>query len=354
MHPVHDRVLAFIAAPEACDFDSLALDVFAHQFEAIEPYRRVCERRGVVPGSISSWTEIPAVPAQVFKEIELACGPVERRFRSSGTTRGPQARSTHAVPDLRLYRASARAGLKRFLFPDLPSMRLLSLIHPLEERSESSLAQMVAWAFEDFAADGSAYAVEAGELRLERAAEVVRASERDGAPLCILSTTAALLLFLDFCRERGWSFRLPHASRLMDTGGAKGVARPVSRNGLHHAVWGALAIPGYFFTNEYGMTELASQAYENVIADRVAGRFSRRALVSAPWLRTRILDPLTLFEARRGERGLLCHCDLANAGTALAVLTEDIGIAADDGYHLVGRASGADLRGCSMVWDDQS
>jgi len=353
MHPVHDRVLEFIAAPETGDFDALALEIFAHQFEAIEPYRRVCERRGALPGAVASWADIPAVPAQVFKEVELACGPAERRFRSSGTTRGPSARSTHAVPDLRLCRAAARAGLKRFLFPDLPSMRLLSLIHPAAERPESSLAQMIARAFEDFAADGSAYAVEEGQLRLERAAEVVRASERDGAPLCLLSTTAALLRFLDFCRERGWSFRLPHASRLMDTGGAKGVPRPVSRNGLHHAVWSALAIPGYFFTNEYGMTELASQAYENVVADRVAGRFSRRALVSAPWLRTRVLDPSTLREARRGEPGLLCHCDLANAGTALVVLSEDLGTAGEDGFHVIGRAAGAELRGCSLVWEDQ-
>lgn len=351
MHRVHERVLEFIAAPEQDDFDALALEIFRHQFASIEPYRRVCERRGATPDAVASWQDIPPVPAQVFKEVELACGPVERRFRSSGTTRGASARSTLAVPDLRLYRASAVGGLKRFLFPDLPSMRLLSLIHPAAERPESSLSQMVAWAFEEFAAAGSAWAVEGGELRLEIAADCVRASESDGAPLCLLSTTAALLRFLDFCRERGWSFRLPHASRSMDTGGAKGLTRPLSRNGLHHAVWNTLAIPGYFFTNEYGMTELASQAYENVIADRVAGRFSHRALVSAPWLRSRVLDPLTLREARRGERGLLCHCDLANAGTALVVLTEDVGSADADGYRVLGRAAGADLRGCSLVWE---
>ena len=343
-------MLGFIEAPESDDFGALALEVFRHQLESIVPYRQYCERRGVGDDSVRDWSEIPPVPAQVFKSIELCCAPPERRFLSSGTTRGAVQCSAHAMADLRLYRASARAGLKRFLLPDVPSMRLLSLVHPVAEKPESSLAQMVAWAFDDFAGGGSSYAAEGGELRLEHAAEMIRTSERDGEPLCILATTAALTRLLDFCGERGWVFRLPHASRLMDTGGAKGVARPLSRNGLHHAVWNALAIPGYFYTNEYGMTELASQAWENVIADRVAGRFSKRALVTPPWLRVRVLDPVTLAEVPAGERGLLCPYDLANADSAVAVLTDDVGVAADDGFRVLGRATGADLRGCSLVW----
>jgi hypothetical protein len=350
VHSVHDRVLDFIAAPALGDFGALALEVYRHQFDTIEPYRRFCERRGAVPGRVGSWTEIPPVPVQVFKEVELCCGPPVRRFRSSGTTLGPEKRGIHALPDPRLYRASARGGIARFLFPDVASMRILSLIHPPAERPDSSLVQMVAWAMEDYATEGSAWAVEGGELLCDRAAAVVRQSERDGAPLAILATTAALLRFLDHCREHDWAFRLPHGSRLMDTGGAKGVARPLSRNGLHHAVWNALAIPGYLFTNEYGMTELSSQAWENVIADRIAGRFSRRAHATPPWLRTRVLDPATLSEPPRGQRGLLCHVDLANAGTAVAVLTEDIGMACEDGFVVLGRASGAELRGCSLVW----
>jgi len=351
VHPTHDRILSFIAAPAEGDFEALALEAFRHQFEAIEPYRRFCQRRGVAPERVASWREVPPVPVQVFKQLELACGPAERVFRSSGTTRGPQQRSVHLLADLRLYRAAALGGLARFLFPDVAAMRLLSLVHPPAERPESSLVQMVAWAFERYAADGSAWAVEQGELRCEQAADVIRASERDGAPLCLLATSAALIRFLDFCGEHGWSFRLPHGSRLMDTGGAKGGARPMSRNGLHHAVWSALAIPGYLFTNEYGMTELSSQAWENVVADRVAGRFRRRALATPPWMRTRVLDPATLDDAPPGRRGLLCHYDLANAGSAFAVLTEDVGTAVDDGFLLLGRASGAEVRGCSLVWE---
>src|SRR6185295_3160921 len=107
--------------------------VFRHQFESIEPYRQFCERRSASPETVSVWTEIPPVPAEVFKQVELCCDAVEHRFHSSGTTRGPTARSTHAIADLRLYRAAAIAGLRRFVLPDVPSMRLLSLIHPLAQ-----------------------------------------------------------------------------------------------------------------------------------------------------------------------------------------------------------------------------
>jgi hypothetical protein len=45
---------------------------------------------------------------------------------------------------------------------------------------------------------------------------------------------------------------------------------------------------------------------------------------------------------------LLCHFDLANAGTAMAVLTEDVGRVVPDGFELIGRAAGGEERGCSL------
>ena len=41
--------------------------------------------------------------------------------------------------------------------------------------------------------------------------------------------------------------------------------------------------------------------------------------------------------------------DLANVGSALHVLTEDLAVErAAGGFELVGRAAGAELRGCSL------
>jgi acyl-protein synthetase LuxE len=312
----------------------------------------VCEQRGQTPATVTDWRAIPAVPTLAFKHVALHCGPPQRTFLTTGTTHGTEQRGRHAMPDLRLYHAAALETLKAFLFPDVSDLRILSLTPPAAVRPESSLAQMVDWAIERFGSAGSAVFATVDALNFSGFAEALRQSERDGGPICIMTTTGALIRFFDHCRDAGWVFRLPHSSRLMDTGGAKGASRRMSRAGILHAIWNVFAIPGYFVANEYGMTELSSQFYDNVIRDRYHGRVSHRALAGPHWLRTLVLDPGSLREVAAGEPGVLCHIDLANAGTAVAVLTEDVGRCTDDGLELIGRVQGAEARGCSLALAD--
>jgi len=348
-HSIHDDVLSFIADASRARFEDLALRVFAHQFESIAAYRRVCVTQDKTPETVGDWREIPPVPALAFKHVELCCAPAERVFVSSGTTQGAETRSRHHMPDLRLYRAAALAGLKEYMFPDVPVMRLLSLIPAASESPESSLPQMVAWALETFGDAGSAVFAAREELDFAALSLALRESESSGQPLCLLTTTGALIRFFDYCRDHDLSFRLPHSSRVMDTGGSKGAPRTLSRNGLLHAIWSTFAIPGYYAVNEYGMSELSSQYYDNVIRDRVRGRVAHRAKAGPHWMRTRILDPGSLVDVADGETGLLCHIDLANAGSALAVLTEDLGRFTRDGFEVLGRVQGAEARGCSLA-----
>lgn len=348
-HPIHDDVLDFIAAPHARGFEALALRVFAHQFEQIAAYRQVCERQGRTPATVYDWRQIPPVPAQAFKHVELWGAPPQRVFLSSGTTHGQETRSRHGMPDLRLYRAAALAGMQSMLFPDVPVVRILSLIPAAHEQPHSSLAQMAAWAIEAFGDDGSAGFAGGEQFDFAGLVEGLRGSERGGYPVALLTTTGAMIRFLDYCRDHDLTFRLPHSSRLMDTGGGKGAPRVLSRKGFLQAVWNGFAIPGYFVVNEYGMSELSSQYYDNVICDRHHGRATHRAKVGPPWLRPRVLDPLTLQDMPAGETGVLCHVDLANTCTALAVLTEDLGRFTQDGFEVLGRVSGAEARGCSLA-----
>jgi len=351
---LYDRVLGFIEDRETDRFERLATQVFAHQFAHCAAYRDYCTRRGRTPDTVREWQAIPPVPVVAFTRAELCCGAPVRTFWSSGTTHGMAERSRHLLPCPRLYERSAIAGLRRFIFPDLACMRIVSLIHRVADLPTSSLAQMIEWAMQTFGDADSLYAVGPAGLDVEALSATLRDAEREGRPLCLLTTTAALLRALDQFRQRGWSFRLPHGSRLMDTGGDKGAPRRLSRPGLLHAVWNALAIPGYFCVNEYGMAELSSQYYDSVIADRVAGRHAARRKLAPHWARLLVLDPDTLAPLPAGHDGLLCHFDLANAGSAMAVLSEDIGRLDGDGFQLVGRAPGAPARGCSMIaaeWD---
>jgi hypothetical protein len=111
--------------------------------------------------------------------------------------------------------------------------------------------------------------------------------------------------------------------------------------------------------NEYGMTELLSQFYEPVFrvggaarADLGSAPLENRRHVGPPWVRTRVLDPETLEPCAPGAPGLLCHLDLANAGSVAAVLTADLGVADEGGFRVLGRAPGAEPRGCSLALEE--
>ncbi len=342
-------VIRASADDDAFPFDGWALRVFAHQIARNPPYRAFCERRGVSPETVESWDAVPPVPAAAFRTTDLSCGPAQAIFRTSGTTAGPESRGRHLVPHLDLYRASALVTFARFLLPDGARLPALFLLPPPDERRDSSLVHMCAWVGAELATGADWFGGATG-LDVARLADRLRAAESSGEAVLLAGPTAAFVRFFDTASP----FRLGPGSRLMDTGGAKGMPRPLSRAGFVRACWTQLGVAGYFCVNEYGMTELCSQRYDSVLRDRFAGRsLDRRRLVAPPWLRTRILDPDTLSPVAAGAVGLLCHHDLANAGSVSVVLTEDLGRrAGDDGIEVIGRVPGATPRGCGMLLAD--
>jgi hypothetical protein len=344
---------ALAAAPRgdpAIDFEAWALRVFAHQYARNAPYRAFCERRGVSPNSVARWEDVPAVPTAAFRRLDLACGPAEATFRTSGTTGGPEAHGRHGVPTLALYDAAALAAFERFVLPDAARPACRFLLPPPALRPDSSLVHMCA-AVADALALSAEWFVGADGLDVERLLARLAGDEGSGEAVLLAGVTAAFVALFDACRARGRAFRLGPGSRVMDTGGQKGLTRPVSRAAFLRSCWTALGIPAYSCVNEYGMTELCSQRYDSVLDDRFRGRsLEPRRLVAPPWLRTRVLDPDTLAPVAAGATGLLCHHDLANAGSVAAVLTEDLGRAvAGDGIELQGRVAGAPPRGCGLL-----
>jgi hypothetical protein len=343
-------VIAAAARGDRLDFESWALRIFAHQFERNGPYRTYCERRGISPATVAGWEDVPAVPTSAFRHVALACGPPEAVFQTSGTTGGAAARGRHLVPHLELYHAAARTTFERFVLADGFRLPCLFLLPPPALRPDSSLVRMCAWVAEDLA-DGAEWFAGRGGLDVDRLVTRLAEAEADGRAVLLAGVTAAFGRLFDACRARGRTFRLGPPSRVVDTGGAKGLDHPLSRPAFLRECWNLLGIPGYYCVNEYGMTELCSQRYESVLDDRFHGRsLARRRLVAPPWLRTRVLDPDTLAPLRAGEIGLLCHHDLANAGSVSVVLTEDVGRAiGDDGIDVAGRVTGAPPRGCGQL-----
>ena len=331
------------------DFEAWALRVFRHQFERNAPYRAFCERRGVTPATVARWEDVPAVPTAAFRRVDLACGAPAAVFQTSGTT-DAAARGRHLVPHLPLYRASALAAFERFVLPDGARLPALFLLPPPAQRPESSLVHMCAWVGETLA-ESSEWLVGEGALELERLLGRLADAEAHGGAVLVAGITAAFARLFSACRARRRRFRLGPGSRVVDTGGAKGLPRPLSRAAFLRECWNLLGIAGYYCVNEYGMTELCSQRYETVLEDRFHGRsLAPRRLMAPPWLRTRVLDPDTLEALPPGATGLLCHHDLANAGSVSVVLTEDLGRAVGDGaIEVLGRVAGAVPRGCGLL-----
>ena len=349
MEQIFESVLAFIHDPETGLFDDLALRVFDSQFHHNEPYRRYCERRGRRPGTFTSWKEIPAVPTAAFKELDLVCGRPEKVFLTSGTTQGPKRRGRHGFPWLALYHASLLSNFASYLLPDGAHLRMLILTPPPKVMPDSSLVHMLEVVRKYLGVSGSRYFIGEKGLDFRGLTQALSQAEEKEEPVLLLGTTSSFVHFFDGCLEKGLRFQLPKGSRLMDTGGSKGIGRQVQRAEFYQLCCEVLRVEEFYCVNEYGMTEMGSQFYDNVLKNRFLGIEELRYKVIPPWVRTIVVDPETLEEAPDGSVGILRHYDLANAGSVMAVQTEDLGYKVGEGFEVIGRIPGAETRGCSLA-----
>ncbi len=346
------------ALPEA-EFNRLALAVFGYQVERNAPYGAYCRLRGKTPDRVTDWRAIPALPTNAFKAAELTTVPAERirvEYRTSGTTHGGLS-GRHLLPDTRLYDASLLPNFQAHLLPDVTRIRVLICGPSAEEFPHSSLGHMNSRVREAFGTERSgSFWTPRGPLFPELQDALMQV-EQEGEPVCILGTAFGLVHFLDGLADRGRTLRLPPGSRLMDTGGYKGRSREVPKAELYALYAERLGIPPTHVVNEYGMTELGSQFYDGVLRDWCETRapappVEQRRKQAPPWVRVQVVDPESLAPLPAGEVGLLRFFDLTNLHTVAAVQTDDLGVERAGGFEILGRASGAEPRGCSLAVEE--
>lgn len=348
--PLVADILEFIAQDGCTDsqFDALALRLFAHQYTANTPFRAFCQRRGVTLRSVKTWSDIPAVPIDAFKAMELRsepAHPAERVFMTSGTTRA-EVRGRHFHPHLQVYdRSMERHFAERFM---RGSERLpMAILFPDEgAMPNSSLAHYLALALERFGAPGSRNFMHSDGLDLEGLWAALEAAQAGGQPYALLGASFSLVHVMDALRQQGRRFVLPAGSRILDTGGYKGQSRELPLETFYAELSEALGVPRSHCINMYGMTELSTQFYDD-------GNTTVPSVKSGPhWIRSRLVEPVTGRSVAPGERGILVHCDLANFNSVSTILTEDVGQAVDGGFLLLGRAAGVDAKGCSLAVEE--
>ncbi len=351
---MRERIHAFIANGTAAGFEELALEVFAYQHARHELYRRFCAARGASPASVRDWREIPAIPVDAFKHGLIAEADQPFLFLSSGTTAGAGSRSRHPLSTLETYRACALAHFADMVLPDQPGPLATLVLGPTPQtHPQSSLGAMFSWCVESHGSAGSLVALDgSGQADINGAIDWLEERARASTPVLVLALTSALSALFAELRRRKLVLRLPADSRLVDTGGRKlnsPGAHVLSAHGVLKAAWRFLHVPAYTCVNEYGMTEMLSQFYDDALRSRTHGHLSPRAKVGPHWVRTRVIDPVSLAPAAAGAAGILCHVDLANWETVSFLQTADVGREIGAGFELTGRAAGAAQRGCSQL-----
>ena len=347
MGPLVERLLDFLARDDATaiEFDELALALFAFQYAHNEPYRRFCQRRGVTPRRVNGWREVPPVPISAFKDATLSCAPpadCERVFMTSGTSRGA-LKGRHYHPTIAVWDRSMRRHFEQRFIQGRAPLPMLLLFPDEQQLPNSSLARYLSLAARCYGTPDSRSFIGPQGLDIDGLCTTLGAAVSQARPLALMGASFSFVHLLDALHERGLRFPLAPGSRILDTGGYKGQARDLPLDGFYDGLAETFGVPRSECINMYGMTELSSQFYD-------AGNPQLPSVKRAPhWVRSRVVDPLSGHEMPRGERGVLAHYDLASFNSAIAILTEDVGIAVDDGFLLLGRAEGAEAKGCSLA-----
>lgn len=348
--PLIDNLLNFIAAdePSDADFDTLAHKVFAYQFAHNKPYAKFAKARGKTPRTVKTWVDIPAVPINAFKTLDLTCclpSDSTAVFMTSGTTLGGlRGKNYHST--LRVYDASMRRNFAERVMLGQAKIDMGILFLTPQMMPNSSLAHYLNLAVQNFATAESGHLIGEESINFDRLIAQLSQAESTGQPYALLGASFSLVHALDELQRRGKTFCLPSGSWILDTGGFKGQSRELELNEFYDALSRTLGVPRARCINMYGMTELSTQFYDR-------GNDVCPSIKSGPhWIRTRVVNPLTGVAVAKGETGVLAHTDLANFNSVMTLLTEDSGIATDAGFVLLGRAAGAQAQGCSMAVDE--
>ena len=323
-------------------WDSLARELFAYQYTRVPAYRNLCRGHDISPESLRSWREIPAVPQQVFKREKLfAHGAAQpgATYETSGTTTGQPGRQHLLSTDI--YRAVSVEGARRIgLFTRVDVLEFLA--PSPREAPHSSLSAMFGFWRSKHGPKRGQFRMKQQGIDFARLRENLAARIKTGKPIGIAGTAFSFVHLID-----AWAdlppLRLPRGSWLLETGGFKGRSREVSKADLYAQLARTLSLRDVDIWNEYGMSELSSQAY----ACGTNGLHE-----TPPWARVLVVNPATGREVRLGQKGLVRWIDLANTDSVLALQTLDVAEHTPGGFRLIGRLPRTEPRGCSLSAED--
>ena len=260
-------------------------------------------------------------------------------YQTSGTTTGQPGRQ-HLL-DTDIYRAVSVEGARRAgLFDANPELHFLT--PSPSDAPHSSLSAMFGFWQKTSRQSGQRFYVHKDQFDFVSLRKTLEAQIKTRRPIAICGTAFSFVHLID-----AWAdlppLRLPRGSWALETGGFKGRSREVSKPDLYAQIARTFTLPDKDIWNEYGMSELSSQAY---------ARGTKGLHQTPSWARVLVWNPATGREVHIGQHGLVRWIDLANTDSVLALQTLDVAERTARGFRLIGRLPRTEPRGCSLSVED--
>lgn len=310
-------------------FNSLTLEVFAHQYENVEVYNAYCNMLSKSPENVKILSDIPFLPIELFKSSTILekNHKSQKVFLSSGTT--GQGRSTHHVSDLNIYNRSLMSSFRQFI-GDPEEIRFFSLLPSYTENNHSSLIYMI----DEISSQSSIDQEKSDLLDCENLIDQLIVSNRKNEFSVLFGVSFALL---DLAEQNNISLS---NTTIIETGGMKGRRKEITRNELHSIIKNKLHPRSV--VSEYSMTELLSQAYA----------VNGEVFNCPPWMKIlirEIQDPMTVAISGSGGINVI---DLCNLHSCSFIATNDLGKLNTNGtFEVLGRFDYSDIRGCNLLYE---
>lgn len=289
------------------------------------------------PSRWESWRDIVPLPAYYFKRpgsISIPSDLPERVWTSSGTS-GQESRTP--LVTTAYYDTVIEREFKMFTPTVDDDAIVVPVIPDSQDWPYSSLAYMFSSVYKP--TYSGLVQVEPSTRNFTLNYEDIRwaLSTAGKRQVVLYGTSYGFVKLFDYLKENNFFFSLSESSFMIDTGGFKGFVKPISRGQMVREAITHLGLGQDQCYNEYGMSEMSSQLWSR----------GSEPHTLPPWMRARVVSPLTLEDA---ERGLLVLYDLANVYTAMAIQTEDTATITEDGKVVVhGRVQGSEDKGCSLT-----
>lgn len=356
--PLLGEIAGFIQGGGADEdkLTSLAHRLARTHYEQIPLYRRLAEMRRFDPNAPASLSDIPAVPTEAFKRVEMHIDPasVTRRYQTSGTSGGEERRgvSCFSEDDMALMDAAIDGNAAKYLFPDGEKTLILILAPSPEHAPKMIMAYGMKRLVLGFGREGSGFFVGPGGLDMTRLMGALEEAGRNAVPVTLIGASFGFVHLFEAMAQQAIHFELAAGSRVMDAGGFKGKSRRVDRDEMISQFGEFFGIEAAFCVNLLGLTEHASQFYDDSLRAHYLGKPAHRCKKNPPWTRTWAVNPENLKILPHGETGLLRHLDLANGGHPFVVQTDDLGHTTPEGFVVHGPAGATQSRGCSLTVDE--